>query len=98
VKVTIFDEAFECARAAKGADYIRLLDAEGKETMLFGGVSDFSAYEIEGGEWEIPIPIPSDIEQIKAENDLLKAQVQALVDRGEFMEDCIAELAMQVYQ
>ena len=26
------------------------------------------------------------------------AQIQALSDRGEFIEDCIAEMAMMVYQ
>jgi hypothetical protein len=34
---------------------------------------------------------------LTAENTLLKAQVRALTDRGEFVEDCIAEMAMQVY-
>ncbi len=28
---------------------------------------------------------------------LLRAQVQALTERGEFLEDCIAEMAMMVY-
>ncbi len=31
------------------------------------------------------------------ENKLLRAQVQALSDREEFLEDCIAEMAVQVY-
>lgn len=34
---------------------------------------------------------------LEAENTLLKAQVQALSDRNEFVEDCMAEMAMQVY-
>lgn len=34
---------------------------------------------------------------LKKENSLLKAQIQAQVDRSEFIEDCIAEMAMQVY-
>ena len=32
------------------------------------------------------------------ENTLLKAQIQAVSDRGEFVEDVIAEMAMQVYR
>ena len=55
-----------------------------------------------GDEWwfiirEIP---PNELERRKLleENALLRAQVQALADRGEFIEDCIAEMAMQVYQ
>ena len=35
--------------------------------------------------------------ELQAENELLRAQVQSLSDRGEFIEDCIAEMAMQVY-
>lgn len=37
------------------------------------------------------------IASLGAENTLLRAQVQALSDRNEFMEDVIAEMAMQVY-
>lgn len=51
--------------------------------------------------WFILREIPQDeLERrsIIAENELLRAQVQALSDRGEFIEDCIAEMAMQVYQ
>ena len=36
--------------------------------------------------------------RLAAENELLRAQVKALSDRGEFIEDCMAEMAMQVYQ
>ena len=31
------------------------------------------------------------------ENSLLSAQVQAQTERSDFIEDCIAEMAMQVY-
>ena len=34
---------------------------------------------------------------LEKENVRLKAQVQALSDRGEFMEDCLAEMAAVVY-
>lgn len=37
------------------------------------------------------------MEALQEENTLLRAQVQALADRGEFLEDCIAEMAMVVY-
>lgn len=30
--------------------------------------------------------------------ELLKAQIQAISDRNDFIEDCIAEMAMEVYQ
>lgn len=35
--------------------------------------------------------------ELEAENTLLKAQVQAVADRNEFVEDCIAEMAAVVY-
>ena len=44
-----------------------------------------------------PQPVKT-VDELAAENDLLRAQVQSLADRGEFIEDCIAEMAMQVYQ
>ena len=34
---------------------------------------------------------------MQEEIPMLKAQVQALADRGEFLEDCIAEMAAVVY-
>lgn len=44
-----------------------------------------------------PEPVKT-VDELAAENELLRAQVQAPSDRGEFIEDCIAEMAMQVYQ
>ena len=47
----------------------------------------------------VPTPDPPKSNaELQAENELLRAQVKALSDRGEFIEDCIAEMAMQVYQ
>lgn len=37
------------------------------------------------------------VESLQAENKLLKAQLQAQSDRADFIEDCIAEMATQVY-
>lgn len=39
-------------------------------------------------------PEQSNISDIK----LLKAQIQAISDRNDFIEDCISEMAMEVYQ
>lgn len=38
------------------------------------------------------------IAELEEENKLLKAQNTALSDRADFIEDVIAEMAMQVYQ
>lgn len=35
--------------------------------------------------------------QLQEENKLLKAQLQAQTERSDFIEDCIAEMAMTVY-
>lgn len=40
---------------------------------------------------------PSPIEELQAENKLLKAQLQAQTERSDFIEDCIAEMATMVY-
>ena len=53
-----------------------------------------------GASYSPPPPPPADSERIEAletENALLKAQLQAQTERSDFIEDCIAEMAMQVY-
>ena len=42
-------------------------------------------------------PAPKSNAELEAENKLLKAQIAAQSDRADFVEDCIAEMAMQVY-
>ena len=37
------------------------------------------------------------VEDLQAENKLLRAQVQAQTERSDFIEDCIAEMAGVVY-
>lgn len=45
-----------------------------------------------------PMPAtPKTNAELEAENALLKAQVRAVADRNEFVEDCIAEMAAVVY-
>ncbi|WP_054401705.1 hypothetical protein [Paenibacillus solani] len=43
-------------------------------------------------------PLSVEVEALKQENTLLKAQNSALTERTEFIEDVIAEMATQVYQ
>ncbi|SDE82076.1 hypothetical protein SAMN04488542_102256 [Fontibacillus panacisegetis] len=42
-------------------------------------------------------PLSLEVDELKRENTLLKAQNTALSDRADFIEDCIAEMAVQVY-
>ena len=46
---------------------------------------------------EKPDAPQTQIEQLQQENKLLKAQIQAQTERSDFVEDCIAEMAIQVY-
>ncbi len=40
---------------------------------------------------------PDTLKTLQQENKLLKAQLQAQTERSDFIEDCIAEMATQVY-
>lgn len=55
---------------------------------------DFVEWTEEEKEEFYPTPEQSNI----SDNELLKAQIQAISDRNDFIEDCIAEMAMEVYQ
>ncbi len=61
-----------------------------------------AAEEIESWKQENPTeemgsPSPSPLEALQAENNLLRAQITAASSRQDFLEDCIAEMAVQVY-
>lgn len=47
--------------------------------------------------WEPPETTDQKVYRLEQENKTLKAQVQAVSERNDFIEDCIAEMAMQVY-
>ena len=42
-------------------------------------------------------PKDKELKNLQQENKLLKAQLQAQTERSDFIEDCIAEMAMVVY-
>ena len=56
-----------------------------------GAVYEKTEEEIEAEILKLPVPPPS-------ETEFLKAQLKAVVERNDFIEDCIAEMAMQIYQ
>ena len=43
-------------------------------------------------------PLTEQIEELRAENNLLKARNQAISERTDFHEDLIADMAMMIYQ
>lgn len=47
--------------------------------------------------WVPPETTEQKVVRLEQENALLKAQLTAVSDRNDFIEDCIAEMAMQVY-
>ena len=56
--------------------------------------------EIAAWEAKHPVPpprAPTALEELQADTKIIKAQVQAQSDRADFVEDCIAEMAGQVY-
>lgn len=52
---------------------------------------------LEKTEEEIEAEISSLPKPPMTETELLKAQLKAVVERNDFIEDCIAEMAMQIY-
>ncbi|WP_278941253.1 hypothetical protein [Anaerotruncus colihominis] len=48
---TIYGVEFVCDRAVKGKDWIRLYDG-GDLVLEHGGITDFGAYLLSGGDWE----------------------------------------------
>ena len=65
--------------------------------LVDGKAVERTSEEIEADKPELPLPQPT-ITDLMKENELLKAQIKAQSDRNDFMEDCIAEMAMQVYR
>lgn len=54
--------------------------------------------EMDGDYTARPVPATAKTNaELEAENVLLKAQVQAISDRNEFVEDCIAQMVTVVY-
>lgn len=63
-----------------------------------GKVIERTAEEIEADKAKLPKPvIPKTNAELEQENKLLKAQLNAATERSDFIEDCIAEMAMQIY-
>lgn len=66
--------------------------------LVDGKVVERTAEEIEADKAKLPKPvIPKTNAELEQENKLLKAQLNAATKRSDFIEDCIAEMAMQVY-
>ena len=66
VKIKCFDEIFECSKAVKGNDFIYLYENNSiYPTVTYGGINDFSTYELLEGEWSHPEPTKEEVLQGK---------------------------------
>lgn len=52
IKVTFGENTYECSRAVRGVNYIRLYDENNILIVSFEGVSDTTQFIIKDGEWE----------------------------------------------
>ena len=68
---------------------------DGAVTAVAVDQEALDAYNAEHPDVEPEKPVT--VEDLQAENKLLKAQVQAQTERSDFIEDCIAEMAGVVY-
>lgn len=67
MKVRFLDEIFECEKAVKGSDFVHLLDKNDNVIASFKGVSDFSLFSIEEGEWTSAEAQPTQLDIIEAQ-------------------------------
>ena len=66
--------------------------------LVEGKAQERTEEEIQADRGAVPEPvIPPTNAELEAENKMLRAQLQAATDRQDFIEDCIAEMAMVVY-
>lgn len=66
--------------------------------LVEGKAQERTEEEIRADRDAIPEPvIPPTNAELEAENKMLRAQLQAATNRQDFIEDCIAEMAMVVY-
>lgn len=53
MQVKIYGEIYECDKAVKGADFVKLIKG-GVSIAEFSGISNFDGYKIIEGEWSEP--------------------------------------------
>ncbi len=56
MQLNAFGKVFECAKVVKGDDFIECLDQKNARIMLFQGISDFTKFSVEGGEFTLAPP------------------------------------------
>lgn len=98
---TKIDEGYGDRFALAQSHYLALPLYDGavpRYKLVDGVLVERTADEIEADKAKLPKQvIPKTNAELEQENKLLKAQLNAATERSDFIEDCIAEMAMQVY-
>ena len=93
-----FGDGFHHAQGNYFTDGLYTSDGIPRYKLVDGEAQERTEEEIEADRDAIPAPIvPPTNAELEAENKMLRAQLQAAVDRQDFIEDCIAEMAGVVY-
>lgn len=50
--MTVYGQEISCARAEKGADFVRAYDEAGNLVFSADKVKSFAGYALEGGDWQ----------------------------------------------
>lgn len=58
--MTVYGQKLPCARAEKGADYVRAFDENGVCVFEATKVKSFEGYTLDGGEWGVTEPTQLD--------------------------------------
>ena len=94
--MTVYGQEIPCARAEKGADFVRAYDENGACIFEATKVQSFDGYSIEGGEWSETATPPTN-DELAAENKRLKAQMEMQAQNITFLENCLLEMGDIVY-
>lgn len=70
MKITFAGQSYACTRAVKDEKNAVLYLEEGG-TVTFSGVSNWAAFQLEGGDWSLPDVTPE--EQLRADVDFIAA-------------------------
>ena len=87
-----------CARAEKSADFVKAYDESGVCIFEATGVTDFSSYSLDDGEWSEAESSPEEqMAALAEENKRLKAKLDMHAQNLTFLEDCLLEMGDVVY-
>ena len=80
------DQTFECVTALKGDNYVHLMDANGCMIAAFDNVTDFSAFTVEYGAWQVPVPADSCYIAVIGDDGLIRKGSHRCSDIGALLD------------